>query len=105
MGPRSVNVTLGSTATFNCSVTGGVFGWLVNGSTLTTLNLRELTSSSVGNRFSLYVPAAETYNNTVVTCQLSFRYPPSTETSDPAILRIQGTYVLHVKGCCARKVT
>ena len=103
MGPTSINATLGSTATFNCIATAGIVGWLVNGSTLTELNSKELTTSSIGTTFSLHVPATEMYNNAVVKCQVSF--PSSAETSDPAVLRVQGTYVLHMKRCCARKIT
>ena len=42
--PTSVNATLGSTATFNCSATG-IFYWIVNGSLLTELNQSDITTS------------------------------------------------------------
>ena len=87
--PTSVNATLGSTATFNCSATKGLIGWLVNGLPLTVLNL---TANSVGNIHSLHVPATERYNNTDVVCGVFFRSPFSNETSDPAVLRVQGMF-------------
>ena len=86
--PTSVNATLGSTATFNCSATTGVVGWLVNGSTLTELDSPFLSTST----FSLNVSATEEYNNTVVICQLFLRDPFSVETSEPAVLGVQGMY-------------
>jgi len=92
--PTSVNATLGSTATFNCSATAGVLTWLINGSLLLQLNKPDITISSVGSVFSLHVPATEEYNNTTVTCEvITFNHRELEELfSDPAILRLQGVF-------------
>jgi len=69
--PTSVNATLGSTATFNCSVrTGGIF-WVVNDSTLPDLHIADITSSGGHDRATLHIPATEEYNNTNVTCSVA----------------------------------
>ena len=89
--PTSVNATLGSTATFNCSTnaTGGIIGWIINGSLLSELNIADVTTSNIGH--TLHVPATEKYNNTNVTCVVAilggdYMY------SDPVVLQIQGIH-------------
>ena len=64
--PKSINATLGSTATFNCSANAGIIVWIVNRST--ELNTPDIRTSGVGNTLSLHVPATKEYNNTVVVC-------------------------------------
>ena len=90
--PTSVNATLGSTATFNCSVATSQPGWLVNGSQLSRLNIPEITTSQVGKTYYLHVPATEEYNNTVVTCVLAILGEQNLY-SDPVVLRVQGMFV------------
>ena len=90
--PTSVNATLGSTATFNCSVTTSQPGWLVNGSPLSQLNTPKITTSSAGRIYSLHVPATEEYNNTVVMCVLVILGGQNLY-SDPVVLRVQGMFV------------
>ena len=92
--PASVNATLGSTATFNCSITTGTISWMVNGSLLTELNTHDIAISSVGSTFSLHLQATEEYNNTLVVCEVLIRVPLSIATSDPAVLRVQGMFCL-----------
>ena len=90
--PKSVNATLGSTATFNCSTnaSGVTFEWHVNGSVLTDLN-GGITAQQHGKAYSLCIPAREKYNNTIVVCELIIRDPVlSAETSAPAVLKVQG---------------
>ena len=90
-----------------------MIGWLVNELPLTELDSQFLSTSSIGSTFSLHVSATEEYNNTVVVCELSLRDPLSVETSDPAVLRVQGRfclrvqgmYVSHISGCCAKEIT
>ena len=89
--PTSVNATLGSTATFNCSATTGQPGWLVNGSLLSRLNRPDITTSSVGRIFSLHVPATEKYNNIVVRCVIAILAGDDLY-SDPVVLRVQGMF-------------
>ena len=86
-----MNATLGSTATFNCSATIGAVGWLVNGSLLTELNIQDITTSSIGRKYFLHVPALEEYNNTVVRCVVVIR-GGDTLYSDPVILKVQGMF-------------
>ena len=92
--PTSVNATLGSTATFNCSATAGALTWLVNGSLLLQLNIPDITTSNIGRLSFLHVPATEEYNNTNMTCVVFTLNHRETEDlfSDPAILRVQGTF-------------
>ena len=69
--PMSVNATLGSTATFNCSAnaTRATFEWLVNGSVLTELS-GGITAHQDERTSFLHIPAREEYNNTSVVCEL-----------------------------------
>ena len=92
--PTSVNATLRSTATFNCSVTTGTIDWRVNGSLLTELSTHDIAISKVGTTFSLHVQATEEYNNTLVVCEVILRDPLSINRSDPAVLRVQGMFCL-----------
>ena len=95
--PTSVNATLGSNATFNCSAnaTTVTYDWLVNGSRLTELNNQsDISTSYDGGTHSIYLPATEEYNNSVVVCEVVIRDPLSVETSDPAVLRVQGMFCL-----------
>ena len=94
--PMSVNATLGSTATFNCSSNSSVatFVWLVNGSVLTGLS-GGITARQDGRTSFLHIPAREENNNTFVVCELYIRYPVrSVVLSDPAVLRVQGMFNL-----------
>ena len=92
--PASLNATLGSTAVFNCSATRGHIDWMVNGSLLSELGSSDVIATSRGSMFFLQVPATEEYNNTVVVCEVVIRVPLSVETSDPAVLRVQGMFCL-----------
>ena len=87
--PTSVNATLGSNATFNCSVTTGLIGWQVNGSLLSQLNAQNITASQVGHTRFLHIPATEEYNNTEVVCILAI-VGGGDNFSDPAVLQVQG---------------
>jgi len=94
--PTSVNTTLNSTATFNCSTNAptGTFAWFINGSLLGQLNTPDITAQSVGRTSFLRVPAKEEYDNSSVVCELTVRDPVrSTEFSDPAFLRVQGIHI------------
>ena len=94
--PTSVNATLNSTATFNCSTNAPTvtFEWLVNGSLLGQLNMPDITARRVGRTFFLHVLAKEEYDNTSVVCELIVLDPVlSTEHSDPAVLRVQGIQI------------
>ena len=101
--PTSINATLGSTATFNCSATTGAVGWLVNGSLLTELNTPDITIRTIGRTFFLHVPAREEYNNTFVRCVVVIR-GGNTLYSDPVTLKVQGMFRYQVflgkKGSC-----
>ena len=88
--PTSVNATLGSTATFNCSVTTGLIGWQVKGSLLSDLNAPNISISQVGHTCFLHIPATEEYNYTVVVCILAI-VGGDDLFSDPAVLQVQGT--------------
>ena len=88
--PTSVNATLGSTATFECSVTTGLIGWQVNGSLLSDLSAPNISISQVGRTRFLHIPATEEYNNTVVVCILAI-VGGDDLYSDPAVLQVQGT--------------
>ena len=90
--PTSVNVTVGSTATFNCSVTTGVVFWLVNGSQLSELLILDIKARQVGRTFFLNVPATVEYNNTVVICMLVV-FGRDDLYCDEVILMVQGTCV------------
>ena len=87
--PTSVNATLGSTATFNCSITTGVVAWMVNRSLLSELNTPNITASQVGRISFLHVPASEEYNSTNVICVLAI-IGGDDQFSDPVVLRVQG---------------
>ena len=90
--PTSVNATVGSNATFNCSTnaTGVTFEWLVNGSVLADQN-GGITAQQHGKSRSLHIPAREEFNNTLVVCELIIRDPVlSAESSAPAVLKVQG---------------
>ena len=87
--PSSVNVTLGSTATFNCSATTGAVVWIVNGSLLPELTAPDITVSQVGQKFFLHIPATEQNNNTVLRCVLVI-LGGDVLYSDPVVLRVQG---------------
>ena len=92
LAPTSVNATLGSTATFNCSVTTSQLGWLVNGTLLSQLNTSNITTNQVGKIYFLHVPATAKYNNTVVMCVLAILGEQNLY-SDPVVLRVQGMFV------------
>ena len=94
--PTSVNATLGSNATFNCSVKAGVVVWIFNGSQLSQLNLGDIRAYQVQNIFCLMVPAIVKYNNTEVVCSATIAQGNDTY-SDPVILRIQGICPTHVR--------
>ena len=89
--PTSVNATLGSTATFNCSATTGVIVWLVNGSELRQILASDIRASQVGRTFFLHIPATEEYNNTVVQCALVILGGDDLY-SDPVVLKVQGMF-------------
>ena len=94
--PTSVNATLGSATTFNCSADAGVIGWIVNGSLLTQLGAQDISISQVAMTSVLHVPATEEYNNTVMVCVLAI-LGGNDRYSDPAVLRVQGMlYMLKV---------
>ena len=89
----SVNATLGSTATFNCSSndTRATYVWLVNGLLLTQLNGGTTTHQSTTS--FLHIPTREEYNNASVECELTIRDSVrSVVLSDPAVLRVQGMF-------------
>ena len=87
--PSSVNATLGSTVTFNCSATTGTVAWIVNGSLLSELNTPDITAIQVGSTFFLVIPATEEYNNTNVTCAVAI-FGGDDLYSDPVVLKVQG---------------
>ena len=89
--PTSVNTSLGSTATFNCSAATGIIAWIVNGSLLSRLNAQDITTSNAGRIFFLHVPATEEYNNTIVTCAVAI-LGGNELYSDPVVLRVQGMF-------------
>ena len=89
--PASVNATLGSTATFNCSITTGAVVWILNGSILSEINVPDITAEQVENKGVLYIPATEEYNNTVVQCALAILGGDDLY-SDPVIVRVQGMF-------------
>ena len=92
----SVNATLGSTATFDCSSNASlaIFVWLVNGSVLTVLS-GGITAQQDRRTSFLHIPAREEYNNTSVVCELIVRDSVwSFVLSDPAVLRVQGMFNL-----------
>ena len=87
--PSSVNATLGSTATFNCSATTGIVVWMVNGSFLSELKAPDITASQLGQKFFLLIPATEQNNNTVLRCALAI-LGGNDLYSDPVVLKVQG---------------
>ena len=94
--PMSVNATLGTIATFNCSTNATRFSivWLVNGSLLTELN-DGITAQQVRKYHFLDIPAREEYNNISVVCQLIIRDSVlSAESSAPAVLKVQGMFCM-----------
>ena len=92
--PKSVNATLGSTATFNCNATAGAVSWIVNGSLLSHQTTPDIRASGVGTISSLHVPAIEKYNNMNVTCIVFTRRHDLSDDllSGPVVLRIQGMH-------------
>ena len=103
--PTSVNATLGSTATFNCSVTTGTIDWLVNGSPLSELRTAYIKVSSNERTSFLKVPATVEYNNTVVVCEVTI--VDTILRSDSAVLIVQGMLyklvnrqlIIYILGC------
>ena len=92
--PTSVNATLGSTATFNCSAnaTRVTYVWIVNGFLLSEVSGGVTTYQDEKTSF-LRILARDEYNNTSVVCELTIRDSVrSTELSDPAVLRVQGMF-------------
>ena len=87
--PTSVNATLGSTATFTCSATTGLLGWIVNGSPITELNETDITTSSDRSIFALHIPATEEHNNTNVLCSV-YIHGMGLQNSAPVVFRVQG---------------
>ena len=87
--PTSVNVTLGSTATFNCSANAGVIVWIVNGST--ELNTPDIRTTGIGNTLSIHIPATKKYNTTVVVCAVAILGGDDLY-SDPVVLTVQGMF-------------
>jgi len=87
--PTSVNATLGSTATFSCSASTGGIIWLVNGSTVSELNITDITTNTTGDTSSLHIPATEQYNNTNVICSVAIHAVGFLD-SDPVVLQVQG---------------
>jgi len=86
--PISVNATLGSIATFSCSVSRGLVGWTVNGLELRDLNSTDITANTTGETSNLYIPATREYNNSNVTCYNAIRGVGFLE-SEPAVLQVQ----------------
>ena len=87
--PTSVNATLGSTATFNCSSSSGIVVWTVNGSTLLELGRADITTSGAGGT-SLHIPATVEYNNTTVMCSVVNLSDGQILRGDPVVLKVQG---------------
>ena len=101
--PTSVNATLGSTATFNCSAnaTRVAYVWLVNGFLLTELN-GGITTYQDENTSFLRIPAREEYSNASVVCELTIRDSVrSFVLSDPAVLKVQGMCISSSRIFCA----
>ena len=67
---------------------------MVNGSPLTQLNQTDITTSYDGRTRFMNLSATKEYNNTVVVCEVITRNPLSIETSDPAVLRVQGMFCM-----------
>jgi len=91
--PTSVNATLGSAATFSCGTGGGHPVWTVVGFTLLELESTNITARTTGSTSTLHIPATEKYNNTIVICSVAIR-GVGFQDSDPAVLQVQGTYVI-----------
>ena len=87
--PTSVNATLESTATFTCSASRGLVGWIVNGSLFTELDTTDVTANSASKTSTLHIPATEEYNNTEVTCAIAILGGEDLY-SDPVVLKVQG---------------
>ena len=89
--PTSVNATLGSTATFNCSASTGVMSWTINGSDQFG---SDITTTGGRQSLSLHVPATKKYNNTHVVCAVDHLDVSHGHDSDPALLRVQGMFCM-----------
>ena len=90
LAPSSINVTEGEQAYFQCDHSrADIVGWLVNDTTLSVLNNRDISTISDGTIDSeMRIHAHREYNHTTVEC-LAFIGMKS-ETSSPATLLIQG---------------
>ena len=92
----SINTTLNSTVVFSCEATGDVLSVLVNNEAATDGAVMDkgftVTSSGTGGtrRAELQAIAYEHNNNTEINCTAITISPLQTETSDTAMLMIQG---------------
>ena len=94
--PVSINTTLNSAVVFSCEGTGDVLSVFVNNKAATDVAVIDkgfsvATSSTGGTRRAvLQAIAYEHNNNTEINCTALTISPIQTETSDTAMLMIQG---------------
>ena len=96
--PQSVNITLNQRVLLNCTAVASFINWFVNGTTpVSDLNMAVFdesvktgTSGSDLRTKLLSVLGTPESNESRITCVGTTHSPPSQESSDPALILVQG---------------
>ena len=95
--PQSVNITLNQRVLFNCTAEATVINWFVNGKPVSDHNMAVFNDSAktrtIGSQLrtrSLNVLGTPESNESRITCVATKFLSPSQESSDPALILVQG---------------
>ena len=95
--PQSVNITLNQRVLLNCTAVATFINWFVNGTSVSDLNMAVFNDSAktrtLGSQLRtrpLSVLGTPESNESRITCVGTIHSPPSQDTSDPALILVQG---------------
>ena len=94
--PQSVNITLNQRVLLNCTAEAVFINWYVNGNPVSDLNMAVFNDSAKARKSGsqrtrpLSVLGTPESNKSKITCVGTIHSPPSQDTSDPALILVQG---------------
>ena len=95
--PQSVNITLNQRVLLNCTAVATFINWFVNGKPISDHDMTVFNDSAktrtLGSQLrtrSLSVLGTSESNESRITCVGTTHSPPSQESSDPALILVQG---------------
>ena len=95
--PQSVNITLNQKVLLNCTAEAIFINWFVNGNPISDLNMAVFNDSAKTHTLgfqlrtrSLIVLGTPESNDSRIICVGTTHSPPSQDTSDPALIVVQG---------------